>query len=89
MILMTLSSLFSHALYWSGIHTLAFLYTDPGSGALLWQLLIASFFGALFYARSFIRRVKATISRRQNEQQAPAAATTTNEGRLSSGGSED
>jgi hypothetical protein len=26
-------------------------YTDPGSGALLWQLLAAGFFGSLFYLR--------------------------------------
>ncbi|MER3428412.1 MAG: hypothetical protein C4334_09975 [Pyrinomonas sp.] len=32
-------------------------YVDPGSGALLWQLLIAFFFGAAFYARSFWSRI--------------------------------
>ena len=26
-------------------------YTDPGSGALIWQLLVAGFFGAIFYFR--------------------------------------
>lgn len=25
------------------------LYTDPGSGVLIWQLIIAVFFGATFY----------------------------------------
>lgn len=25
------------------------LYTDPGSGVLIWQLIIAIFFGATFY----------------------------------------
>ena len=25
------------------------LYTDPGSGILIWQLLLALFFGAAFY----------------------------------------
>jgi hypothetical protein len=86
---MTLSTMFVYAFHWSNIHTLAFLYTDPGSGALLWQLLIASFFGALFYTRSFIRRVIANISGRgsskQSEQQAPAdqaASTTPNEDSL-------
>jgi hypothetical protein len=29
------------------------LYTDPGSGALLWQVLAAGAVGALFYARKF------------------------------------
>jgi hypothetical protein len=27
------------------------MYADPGSGALLWQILAAGFVGALFYAR--------------------------------------
>ena len=26
-------------------------YADPGSGALLWQVLVAGFVGALFYLR--------------------------------------
>jgi hypothetical protein len=59
---------------WSDIHTLAFLYTDPGSGALIWQLLVASFVGGLFYIRSFIQRVRAKMfgggSGEQNDQQA-------------------
>ena len=50
----------------SDIHTLAFLYTDPGSGALIWQLLVASFVGGLFYVRSFIRRITAMISGRKS-----------------------
>jgi len=29
-------------------------YTDPGSGALLWQAMLAAFFGSLFYVRRFI-----------------------------------
>jgi hypothetical protein len=86
---MTLSKIVLYAFQRDNIQTLAFLYTDPGSGALLWQLLIASFFGALFYARSFIRRVQATISRKrrnnQSEQGAPddkATSTTPNEDKL-------
>ncbi len=31
----------------------ALFYADPGSGALLWQLLGAFFFGLLFYVRRF------------------------------------
>jgi hypothetical protein len=34
----------------------AHAYIDPGSGALLWQALLAVFVGALFYFRS-IRRL--------------------------------
>ena len=31
------------------------LYTDPGSGALLWQLLVAALVGAVYSARKWIR----------------------------------
>ena len=34
------------------------LYADPGSGALALQLLLASFFGALFYLRSYLVKLK-------------------------------
>ena len=36
----------------------AYAYVDPGSGALVWQLVLAAFFGAIF----FIRRVKLWIT---------------------------
>lgn len=29
-------------------------YTDPGSGALIWQMLAAGFFGTMFYLRRII-----------------------------------
>jgi hypothetical protein len=32
----------------------AYAYTDPGSGALLWQALVAAFIGAGFYFRKFL-----------------------------------
>lgn len=31
----------------------ALAYTDPGSGALIWQMLVALFAGGLFYFRRF------------------------------------
>ena len=31
----------------------AMAYTDPGTGALIWQGLVAGFVGLLFYARRF------------------------------------
>jgi hypothetical protein len=59
----------------SDIPILAFLYTDPGSGALVWQLLVASFIGGLFYIRSFIRRIAAMMSgRRSGERRDQRAA---------------
>jgi hypothetical protein len=29
-------------------------YTDPGSGALIWQMLVAGFVGLMFYGRRFL-----------------------------------
>lgn len=29
-------------------------YTDPGSGALIWQLLVAGFVGSMFYVRRIL-----------------------------------
>ncbi|HEU0185775.1 MAG TPA: hypothetical protein VFS27_10710 [Blastocatellia bacterium] len=57
---------FLYIFNYSDIHTLAILYTDPGSGALVWQLLVASFFGILFYLRAFIRRIAAMMSDRKS-----------------------
>jgi hypothetical protein len=38
---------------------IASAYVDPGSGAMLWQILAATFLGTLFY----IRKIMAAISR--------------------------
>ena len=38
-------------------------YTDPGTGALVWQMLVAGFVGALFYFRRFSSWVKRKRSR--------------------------
>ena len=37
------------------VNTLA--YIDPGTGAMIWQLLLATAIGGMFYARSYIRKV--------------------------------
>ena len=37
-----------------GTEPRAYAYTDPGSGALLWQALVAAFVGAGFYFRKFL-----------------------------------
>lgn len=86
---MTLSLTFLYIFNWIDIHSLAFLYTDPGSGALIWQLLVASFVGGLFYIRSFIRRITAKMSgrrsREQSDRQGPvdqAGSITPNRNRL-------
>jgi len=47
------------------ITTDAYAYVDPGSGALIWQLLLAAFFGGAFYARSIIRHLKEWLNARK------------------------
>jgi len=37
---------------------LAALYTDPGSGLLIWQLAGAFFVGCLYHLRKFLTRVR-------------------------------
>lgn len=44
------------------VHILFLLYTDPGTGALLWQLLLASLIGGAFYARQLMRQIKGRIA---------------------------
>lgn len=36
-------------------------YIDPGSGALIWQGLLAAAFGLMFYLKGFVRLVKAKL----------------------------
>ena len=43
----------------------AHAYTDPGTGFMLWQLLVSAFVGLLFYFRKFI----SLIFRRDREDQ--------------------
>ena len=41
--------------------TRVYAYTDPGSGALIWQILVAACFGVMFYVRrimNWLRRSK-------------------------------
>jgi hypothetical protein len=42
------------------------LYTDPGSGTLVWQLVLAAFFGGMFY----LRKLKERIQRRRHRTRA-------------------
>jgi hypothetical protein len=39
------------------------LYTDPGSGLLIWQMLAAFFVGSLFYVTVAFRRIKLLIGK--------------------------
>lgn len=47
------------------INYLMLLYTDPGTGTLILQLLIAAFFGAFFYIRFFTRRARSFFFRQR------------------------
>ena len=42
--------------------TRAYAYTDPGSGALLWQLLVGAALGLLFYFRKIMYWVRTRVS---------------------------
>lgn len=41
----------------------AYAYIDPGTGALLWQLLLSALFGAMFFIRNVRTTIRTTISR--------------------------
>lgn len=41
-------------------------YADPGTGAFLWQALMAGCFGALFYVRRFMTWLRAGRKREKN-----------------------
>jgi hypothetical protein len=56
----TSSTLLSHLFLYH------FIYTDPGYGTLIWQLLLAGFFGGMFY----FRRLKDFLSRRKRSDNA-------------------
>ena len=55
--------------------TLMLLYTDPGTGTLILQLLAAGFIGAAFYARQFARRAKSLFSKKDGVEEAPSSET--------------
>ena len=44
----------------------AHAYTDPGSGALLWQLLVGAALGMLFYFRKITYWVRTRVNRVKN-----------------------
>jgi hypothetical protein len=41
------------------------LYTDPGTGAMIWQLLVAAGLGSAFYFRHYISKARALIQSRK------------------------
>jgi len=56
----------------SGTNLLVFLYADPGSGMLIWQLLTALFLGSVFHIRTISRRIREAVkNRRESSDPAP------------------
>ncbi|HEY0004450.1 MAG TPA: hypothetical protein VGB17_06535 [Pyrinomonadaceae bacterium] len=45
----------------------ALLYADPGSGALVWQLLVAALIGATFYFRNFLSKARNLFSSKRQK----------------------
>lgn len=53
---------------------LGLIYTDPGTGALVLQLLVAGVLGTVFYLRYFTKRARSLFSRKRwNEKNSEAA----------------
>lgn len=50
------------------------IYADPGSGMLIWQLATAAALGLLFYARTFLRKIRLLRQERElkKNQEQPA-----------------
>ena len=46
-----------------------FLYTDPGTGAMVWQLLVAAGLGAVFYFRHYLSKIRTLLSDRKKRGQ--------------------
>lgn len=44
------------------------LYTDPGTGAMLWQLLAAAFIGIAFYFRHYLGKLKSLLSESKSKK---------------------
>jgi uncharacterized membrane-anchored protein len=63
LLILYLSSIFMVA-----FSSLAFFYTDPGTGALILQLLVAAFLGAVFYLRYFTKRARNLFSRKRKDE---------------------
>jgi hypothetical protein len=45
------------------------LYTDPGTGAMVWQLLVAAFIGAAFYFRQYATKIRVMLAAIKNRKQ--------------------
>jgi hypothetical protein len=48
--------------------TVLLMYTDPGSGAMIWQLLVAAGLGAAFYFRHYFSKVRELVARKNRSR---------------------
>jgi hypothetical protein len=46
-------------------------YTDPGTGAMVWQLLVAAFIGAAFYFRQYANKIRVMLASIKNKRLQP------------------
>ena len=53
----------------SALPSAAHAYIDPGSGALLWQMLVAGFAGVLFYVGKFVLRVRGKGKKSEEDEE--------------------
>lgn len=51
-----------------------YAYTDPGSGTLIWQILLAASFGVMFYLRRIIGWFRGLRSGKEKDTSAKAFA---------------
>ena len=51
-----------------GLEREASAYTDPGTGALIWQMVAAAFVGGMFYFRRFRDAVSRLWTRNKREE---------------------
>ena len=53
-------------------------YVDPGSGAMIWQVLAAACLGSMFYVRKAVRKLRSIFStQRDNKAEAVAEIANT------------
>ena len=58
------AAVFLYVILMIGVERPALAYTDPGTGALIWQVLVAGIMGAMFY----FRRIKNYLMSFRNKQ---------------------
>jgi hypothetical protein len=61
--MLTMADVVVATLLFSLMPSEAYAYIDPGTGALLLQVLLAAFFGALFFARRLLGRLLSSGAR--------------------------